>query len=294
MISCSYGDFSKVIETGRFTIQILRKGGAEGEKLLFETEPFEISTEWIYRQLLANIKSFYYQRSGFDLTADFAGKWARPAAHMDDCIGFHPSMNREGTWNAHGGWYDAGDYGKYIVNGGVSVATLLLACELMEISSSDSHPMFVGSVFAGEVRAPKLPGKRNYDVYKDYIDDGEAEAQRMVAGGKVRWNMHRRFNGTLGFIGSKDYVEDPFLRDGMDANTNTMNPVISSRNIFADGNWLFYPGDIKLNGQIAMGAADTANAAKIRAINQVFSEVGLDALEQNFGRQVQVSKGFAD
>ena len=133
------GDFSKVIETGRFTIQILRKGGAEGEVLLFETEPFEISTEWIYRQLLANIKSFYYQRSGFDLTADFAGKWARPAAHMDDCIGFHPSMNREGTWNAHGGWYDAGDYGKYIVNGGVSVATLLLACELMEISSSDSR-----------------------------------------------------------------------------------------------------------------------------------------------------------
>ena len=117
------GDFSSVIETGLFTIQILHKGGDAGESLVFETEPFQISTEWIYRQLLANIKSFYYQRSGVDLTSDFAGKWARPAAHMDDCIGFHPSMNREGTWNAHGGWYDAGDYGKYIVNGGVSVAT---------------------------------------------------------------------------------------------------------------------------------------------------------------------------
>ena len=125
------GNFTDVNETGLFFIQILRKGGAEKEMLLFETESFEISNDWICRQLLANIKSFYYQRSGVELPADFAGKWARPAAHLDDNIGFHPSMHREGTWNAHGGWYDAGDYGKYIVNGGVSVATLLLACELI-------------------------------------------------------------------------------------------------------------------------------------------------------------------
>jgi endoglucanase len=125
------GNFTDVNETGLFFIQILRKGGAEKEMLLFETESFEISNDWICRQLLANIKSFYYQRSGVELPADFAGKWARPAAHLDNNIGFHPSMHREGTWNAHGGWYDAGDYGKYIVNGGVSVATLLLACELI-------------------------------------------------------------------------------------------------------------------------------------------------------------------
>lgn len=125
------GDFSNLREPGIFVIQILQKGGAEKETLLFETKPFEISNGWILRQLLANIKSFYYQRSGVELPPDFAGKWARPAAHLDDCIEFHPSMNREGTWNAHGGWYDAGDYGKYIVNGGVSVATLLLACEMV-------------------------------------------------------------------------------------------------------------------------------------------------------------------
>ena len=132
------GDFSTVQETGIFFIQILKKGGAEKETLLFESETFEISNDWIRRQLLANIKSFYYQRSGVELTPDFAGKWARPAAHLDDCIGFHPSMHREGTWNAHGGWYDAGDYGKYIVNGGVSVATLLLACEMIGDCECDS------------------------------------------------------------------------------------------------------------------------------------------------------------
>ncbi|MBO6077113.1 MAG: hypothetical protein J6P15_08335 [Fibrobacter sp.] len=142
--------------------------------------------------------------------------------------------------------------------------------------NSANDPMFMGSVFVGEENAPKIVGNRNYDVYKDYVDDGEAEAQRIVGGAKVRWNMHRRFNGTLGFVSSEDYLHDPFLRDGMDPNTNTAKPVVSSRNLFADGNWLFYPGDIKLNGQIAVGGADTLNAAKMRAVNQVFAEEGLD------------------
>ena len=123
------GDFSGVLELGRFAIQLWKKGNPE--KLFFETLPFEISNDWIYRQLLANIKSFYYQRCGVELTPDFAGAWARPVAHLDDHIKFHPSMQRDGFWNAYGGWYDAGDYGKYIVNGGVSVAALLLACELV-------------------------------------------------------------------------------------------------------------------------------------------------------------------
>lgn len=119
------GDFSAVCEAGVYQILVCLQ-----DKVLFESETFEISDGWLMSQLKANIKSFYFQRSGVELTSEFAGKWARPAAHFDDCINFHPSMNREGTWNAHGGWYDAGDYGKYLVNGGVSVATLLLACEL--------------------------------------------------------------------------------------------------------------------------------------------------------------------
>lgn len=125
------GDFTDLDENGSYRLQLWLRRSAENEKL-FESEPFEISERWLERQLLANIKSFYYQRSGVALMPEFAGKWARPAAHLDDSIGFHRLMEREETWNAHGGWYDAGDYGKYIVNGGVSVATLLLACELSE------------------------------------------------------------------------------------------------------------------------------------------------------------------
>ena len=116
------GDFSAVTSPGQYRIVL--------NDFDVESHDFEISTEWLDSQARANIKSFYYQRSGVELPERLAGLWARPAAHLDDKLEFHPTMNRSGLWNAHGGWYDAGDYGKYIVNGGVSVATLMLACEL--------------------------------------------------------------------------------------------------------------------------------------------------------------------
>ena len=121
------GDFSKCVEPGQYRIVL--------ENFDVQSHLFDISDGWIARQAKANIKSFYYQRSGVELPERFAGAWARPAAHLDCALEFHPTMNREGVWNAHGGWYDAGDYGKYIVNGGVSVATLMLACEMRNDSA---------------------------------------------------------------------------------------------------------------------------------------------------------------
>ena len=143
--------------------------------------------------------------------------------------------------------------------------------------NGNGDPLFVVSAFGGEVQKPKLLGDRNDDIYKDYIEDGEVEPQKLLVGGKVRWNMHRRFNGTLGFVGSKDFLDDPLLRDGSRKDVNTSSPIMSSKTFFADGNWLLFPGDIELNGQVAIGAADTANATLQRAINEVFVDAGLDA-----------------
>lgn len=126
------GDFSAFRTPGKFCIRLYgAKNSSELEDYL-QTEYFEIKRDWLFHQLQANIKSFFYQRSGVELPEVFAGKWARPAAHFDDKLKFHKMMERDGVWNARGGWYDAGDYGKYIVNGGISVGTLLLACQLGE------------------------------------------------------------------------------------------------------------------------------------------------------------------
>ena len=121
------GDFSKVAALGKYQIVL--------DDFDVKSHLFEISDEWLVREAKANIKSFYFQRSGVELPEKFAGKWSRPAAHLDCALEFHPTMERSGLWNVHGGWYDAGDYGKYIVNGGVSVATLMLACELRKESA---------------------------------------------------------------------------------------------------------------------------------------------------------------
>lgn len=133
--SCSYtdefvweGDFSLLDTPGKYHICVMDAKG----NILAESKIFEVSDRLALEQLSSTLRSFYFQRCGVELTPDRAGKWARPAAHLDDNIEFHPSMERKGTWNAHGGWYDAGDYGKYIVNGGVSVATLLLAAEFAD------------------------------------------------------------------------------------------------------------------------------------------------------------------
>ncbi|MCF0225705.1 MAG: hypothetical protein HUK20_15675, partial [Fibrobacter sp.] len=157
------------------------------------------------------------------------------------------------------------------------VNTLGASYELSLFRNAARQPLFELLVFGGETQAPKVVGERDPDFYNEYIDDGEALAQSMILGSKVRWNIHRRFNGSLGFIGSKDYLEDTFLRDGSPKATNTVNPLKTSRTFFADGNWLVYPGDIKLNGQVAVGTADTLNAAAIHAVNKVFADAGLDA-----------------
>ncbi|MGI9642976.1 MAG: glycoside hydrolase family 9 protein [Acidimicrobiia bacterium] len=89
-----------------------------------------------YGALAAEALAYYYRnRSGVELLAEFAGdEWARPAGHLSDadigCFDGEDDAGREWPGCAYRldgskGWYDAGDYGKYVVNGGISVWTLM-------------------------------------------------------------------------------------------------------------------------------------------------------------------------
>ena len=76
------------------------------------------------------LKAFYFQRASLALEPRYAGKWSRAAGHPDTQVLVHPSAASAGrpagtVISAPGGWYDAGDYNKYIVNSGITVATLL-------------------------------------------------------------------------------------------------------------------------------------------------------------------------
>lgn len=82
----------------------------------------------------AALKAFYYNRSGMALAAQYAGLWARAAGHPDTNVEVHASADSPGRpagtlISSPQGWYDAGDYNKYIVNSGISTYTLLAAYE---------------------------------------------------------------------------------------------------------------------------------------------------------------------
>ncbi len=119
-------DFSAVTTPGTYVLLIDT----------IASEPFRIVEDDLYTQLPFDAaRYFYLNRSGIELDAEHAGdQWARAAGHnTDDAVTCWRGTDPQGgqwdgcgyTLNARGGWYDAGDYGKYVVNGGISLWTLL-------------------------------------------------------------------------------------------------------------------------------------------------------------------------
>ena len=99
-----------------------------------ESYPFEIKEDVLQEVTKASVKGFYFQRMSTELPEQYAGKWARKAGHPDTEVYVHPSAateeRPEGTViSASKGWYDAGDYNKYIVNSGITMGTMLSAYE---------------------------------------------------------------------------------------------------------------------------------------------------------------------
>jgi len=118
-------DFSDFTKSGRYIVAVPGKQASY---------PFNIKDSVLRGVGAALLKGFYYQRSSIALDEQYAGKWHRPAGHPDTAVLVHPSAatvaRPAGTViSTPGGWYDAGDYNKYIVNSGISTSTLLSAYE---------------------------------------------------------------------------------------------------------------------------------------------------------------------
>lgn len=114
-------DFSAFNKPGKYILGVPDLG----KSYVFEIKPA------VHRYLAGGtIKAFYFQRASVPLAETYAGTWHRPAGHPDDKVLVHPSAASEkrpaGTViSCPRGWYDAGDYNKYIVNSGITTATLL-------------------------------------------------------------------------------------------------------------------------------------------------------------------------
>lgn len=116
-------DFSQLTTPGRY---LLEYGS--------HSMPIEVKANALTDLTAGAIKSFYLNRSGMAIDAAYAGKWARPLGHADTLVYVHPSAVSPGrpegsTFSSPKGWYDAGDFNKYIVNSSYSVALMLYAYE---------------------------------------------------------------------------------------------------------------------------------------------------------------------
>ncbi|MYM70898.1 cellulase [Duganella sp. FT134W] len=99
-----------------------------------DSPPFEISASAYQAVNAAALKAYYFNRAGIALDAARAGIYARAAGHPDTQVLIHasaasPSRPAGSSISSPKGWYDAGDYNKYIVNSGISTYTLLAAYE---------------------------------------------------------------------------------------------------------------------------------------------------------------------
>lgn len=118
-------DFSALQQAGQYVLVIPNLG---------KSHPFFIK-EYVHQSLsAAALKGYYFQRASTALTEQHAGKWKRPAGHADTQVWVHasaatPSRPENTIISSPKGWYDAGDFNKYIVNSGISTYTILAAYE---------------------------------------------------------------------------------------------------------------------------------------------------------------------
>ena len=125
-------DFTRLRRAGRYAVVVAGVG---------RSYPFRIQRAVLRDVARASVKAFYFQRASTALEPRYAGRWSRAAGHPDTAVLVHPSaagpLRLAGSTIASpGGWYDAGDYNKYIVNSGISAYTLLLL--------SEQYPRYVG------------------------------------------------------------------------------------------------------------------------------------------------------
>ena len=118
-------DFSALGQTGSFYLDVDGAGASH---------EFDVAPDVYAKVFYLAMRAFYGQRCGtaVDLAPAYPG-YRHAACHVQgtrnpDAL-MHASSGGHGYLEATGGWHDAGDYGKYVVNSGITTGELLWAYE---------------------------------------------------------------------------------------------------------------------------------------------------------------------
>jgi endoglucanase len=114
-------DFSELTEDGTYVLEV------EGAKASAE---FRIDADPYRDTLRAAMLGFYGQRCGFSVGFEYGQTtFEHAACHEQDASMELADPGSGDRRDGTGGWHDAGDYGKYVVNGAFSLGVLLQAWE---------------------------------------------------------------------------------------------------------------------------------------------------------------------
>jgi cytochrome c peroxidase len=103
------------------------------------SDQFKIANDVLNHTAYTTARGLFYQRSGMALTEPYAeADFTRPLSHKSDAI-YDASLNSSPLYNnetigdfkdVHGGWHDAGDYGKYMPTAATALWYLLTAYDI--------------------------------------------------------------------------------------------------------------------------------------------------------------------
>ncbi|MEV7242567.1 glycoside hydrolase family 9 protein [Streptomyces sp. NPDC093248] len=156
------------------------RGHGEGFTLVADDEtsrPFDVGTGAYERLRLDSLKYYYTQRSGIAIRDDLRPGYGRPAGHVgtapnqgDKDVPCRPGLC-DYTLDVTGGWYDAGDHGKYVVNGGISTWELLSTYE-RSLTARTAEPARLGD---GSLDLPESGNK-----VPDVLDEARWELEFLL------------------------------------------------------------------------------------------------------------------
>ncbi len=151
----------------------IRLTAADAAKNVVTSDAFAIRPNALKQLSRDALRYFFYTRSGIALEQPYVenDRWVRPAGHPTDTqVPCAPDAKCSYTLDVSGGWYDAGDYGKYVVNGGLSVWLLM---NLWETSQQLNLPV-VGAK-DGDLHLPESGNK-----LPDLLDEARWEMQWLL------------------------------------------------------------------------------------------------------------------
>ena len=232
------------------------------------------SSNKLYTGMLKNTLNYFYQnRSGIPIESEYISSGdktalAHEAGHpvdeayiQNDWIKAYKGdgsdiQKNNGTLDVTGGWYDAGDHGKYVLNGGISVWTLQNMYERAKLVTKDTSKFDDNTL--------NIPESGN--GYPDLLDEARYELEFMLKmqrnDGMVYHKMHdykwtglavRPENDTLTRIvkpvstcatlnlaaaGAQAYrlwkgIDDKFANDCLDAAKKAYNAALNDPENFA-------------------------------------------------------------